>query len=89
MMANQLPAIIAAPIETIEQGKAWIEALHAADCLFHFEDSPADIIDEKDEPLFSPEQAALIGNQVDALYALEWGEWECPIGYALHVLGLK
>ncbi len=75
-----------APITTLDQGKAWIEALEAADMMFHFEDSPDDITrGNTGLPLFDEEEAKDVRKRVEELYALDWslvGE-ECPIGYAL------
>lgn len=81
------------PIKTLDEAKAWIECLHAADKSFHFEDSPHGI-GRRDEGgrwvyLFSHEEAEDVRQRVAELYALDWspaGE-ECPIGYALTVMG--
>jgi len=84
-----------APITDLASGKAWIDALHAADAVFHFEDSPDDITRgglSTHERLFADEDVALISERVDALYALEWGpkpgmgKHYCPIGYSLTLL---
>lgn len=74
------------PILNLSQGKAWIEGLCAAGKSFHLEDDPAHITGVDDStPFFTPAQAAVIRDRVAELYALDWGELECPIGYLLDV----
>lgn len=78
------------PITGLADAKAWIEALESADMMFHFEDSPEEIINGKTgADLFTPEQCPLVRQRVAELYALDWSEagHECPIGYALEVMG--
>lgn len=79
------------PITDIASAKAWIEALYAAEMLFHFEDSPTEIgnrVNVEWVPLWTPEQAKLVAARRDELYDLDWSEvgHECPIGYALEVM---
>jgi hypothetical protein len=81
-----------APITDLASGKAWIDALHAADAVFHFEDDPGNITQAGGGDLFADEDVALIRERVDALYAIEWGPKPgmgreyCPIGYSLTLL---
>ena len=86
----QMPKIdFSTPLRTIEQGKAWIAALQAADMMFHFEDSPETIISmATDAPLFTKADAKLVAMRVAELYAMDWATvgHECPIGYALEVM---
>lgn len=80
----------ATSITTIAQGKAFIEALHAAEMMFHFEDSPENIISgATGGPLFTEAESKMVRQRVDELYALDWAAigHECPIGYALEVMG--
>ena len=78
------------PLTTIDQAKAWIEALVAADMLFHFEDSPETIgnmVSGEWVDLFTKTEAKQVRKRVAELYAMDWsvvGE-ECPIGYALTI----
>lgn len=94
-MPRKLPASIRAPITDLATAKAWIEALHAADLMFHFEDSPDSIVQADGEPLFFERDFQLIRDRVDALYALEWGPrpgmgyYYCPIGYSLSLDSLE
>lgn len=81
-----LPSTLTSPIETLDDGRAWIRALIAADLLFHFEDSPESILAGVDgKPLFAPHDVPLIKRQIAALYRLEWPDG-CPIGYALECI---
>lgn len=77
------------PITTIDAAKTFIESLHAADMMFHFEDSPETIISgATGDMLFTGEEAEQVTERVAELYALDWsvvGE-ECPIGYALTIM---
>lgn len=91
-MTKPLPEALRAPITTLEEGKAWLRALVAADLMFHLEDDPGDIICGPlgaSTPLFDPADVALIQERQDQLYALEWGprpglgKWYCPIGYMM------
>ena len=79
-------------IKTIEQAKAWIETLVADGKDFHFDDDPHEVIDygKRDEHgvcarVFDDAEADLVCERVDELAAFDWGEYECPIGYVLHV----
>lgn len=81
------------PITDLAGGKAWIEALYAADLLFHFEDSPENIHNYAPGYVdhgrtFTDEQCPLIRQRVAELYDLDWSPagHECPIGYALEVM---
>ena len=78
----------AAKIETIDSAKTWITNLHKAGMMFHFEDDPASIICGADgtKPLFTAEQSTQIRERVSELYTFDWGDLECPIGFALTLL---
>lgn len=80
------------PIADLAAAKSWIEALYAANLMFHFEDSPSDIgnmINGEWVPLWAPDQAKMVSDRRDELYELDWTPTghECPIGYALEVMG--
>ena len=76
------------PIKTRAHAERFIETLHATDHLFHFDDDTRDLIDINGESLFDTLQAELAHLRRCELYAFDWGRYECPIGYALHVTGL-
>ena len=78
-------------ILTINHGKRFIEALNAADLMFHFEDDPADVgnrVDGQWVRTFSDEEAKHLNKRLTELYNLNWKAvgHECPIGYALEVM---
>jgi hypothetical protein len=78
-----------AALRTVTDGKAFIEALHASDMLFHFEDNPENIIKGRNgEPLFTRIESKQVRQRVAELYAMDWATvgHECPIGYALEVM---
>lgn len=78
----------ATPIKTIDQAKAFIQGLHNSGKMFHFEDSPESIINgETGGELFTLSECRKIRTRVRELYSFQWGEFDCPIGYALHVMG--
>lgn len=79
-----LPPELRAPITDRASGEAWIRSLKEADLDFHFEDDPASIIYIRTgEPIFAEEDVPLIRERISALYALDWGEHDCPIGFLL------
>ena len=79
-------------ITNIEQAKAWIEKLVDAGMDFHFDDDPHEVIDygKRDEHgvyarVFNDDEADLICKRLDEMSTLDWGNYECPIGYVLHL----
>lgn len=77
------------PIESLEDAKAFIEELQRNDLMFHFEDSPADVIDHRTgKPTFKPAEAEKLEERLEELYEQDWESigHECPIGYALQVM---
>lgn len=73
-------------ITNIDEAKAFIQALHEGGMMFHFEDSPETIgnmVDGQWVRLFTDEEADDMAERVEELYALEWPEHGCPIGFAL------
>src|SRR5690606_29339030 len=84
LMAATLPEALRAPITDLASGKAWLEALSAADLTFHLEDDPADIVSGlTGERTFRDEDVPLLRRRVAELYRLDWGIYDCPIGYTL------
>ena len=74
-------------ITGLDEAKAWIADLVAIGLMFHFEDSADTIINGlTGERLFDDEEAVLVRARMAELYALDWpAEFECPIGYMMHV----
>lgn len=78
------------PLTTVDAAKAWIESLVAADMMFHFEDDPETIVNgTKGTMLFTDDEAGDVRDRVEELYSMDWSTvgHECPIGYALEVMG--
>ena len=71
------------PIETLEDGKRFIEKLVETDLLWHFDDDPVDCLESA---IVTHRAARVLGKQRDSLYSFDWGSYECPIGYALGVM---
>lgn len=92
LVAENLSSQYAAPLATIDEGKKFIEELHAADRMFHFEDSPESIIlmgGERDgDQFFTHAECRDLRRRVSELYTMDWSTvgHECPIGYALEVM---
>ena len=75
------------PLTTEGQARSWIDELITQDKMFHFDDDPKTVIDVKtSERTFSDEEADSLSQRVSELYNFEWEKYECPIGYALHVM---
>ena len=55
--------------------------------IYHFDEDAEDCL----KGVVSKTEAKKIQSQVDAIYNadLDWGEFECPIGYCLHVMNAK
>ena len=72
----------------IKQAKAFIEYLHKNDLMFHFDDCAVECLYWTGA--CSLKKAMTIEVLKDRMYAskLDWGEFECPIGYALHLMNL-
>lgn len=80
-------------ITNLDEGKAFVEELHRTGNMFHFEDSPQSIGNTDDLGRwiysFTQEECGHLTLRVAELYALDWSPaaQECPIGYALTVMG--
>ncbi|KFH18454.1 hypothetical protein ELZ19_06980 [Brucella abortus] len=77
-------------IETKDEAEAFIRRLHELNLMFHFEDSPEDIgnfVNGEWVNTFTEEEALEVSQRVEELYSFEWGDLECPIGFALEVMG--
>lgn len=72
-------------IEDRKTAEDWIRALHAEGLLFHFHDSPETVL-WADGWDMSEAEGKLLSKQVACCYEQEWGDLECPIGFALTVL---
>lgn len=75
------------PITTLDEAKAFVQFLQDEGLMFHFEDDVHDIIWGGSSEAPTHEELVQMDLRRDELYGFEWGEFECPIGYALHVMG--
>jgi hypothetical protein len=73
-------------LENLDAAKRWIRRLVDAGLDFHFEDDPYQLIDGAGRRVFNDYEAATIMVQVRHMYAMDWGKFECPIGYELHCM---
>lgn len=73
-------------IASLDEARAFLDELIAADLCFHLEDDPSDIIRGVNGPLlFNRSEANAMRMRVAELYSFDWkpvGE-DCPIGYIL------
>lgn len=83
------PAMMHRKIETIEQAKAYLEALESTGYMHHLEDDPFDIIWTGGYEAPGIADLQLLKRQANACYndAFDWAEHECPIGYVLDLKG--
>lgn len=74
-------------ISNLAQAQAFIDRLAAVGHLYHFDDNPIEAL----EGVVSNEVAAMYGATIKEIYALnlDWGEDDCPIGYALEALNKR
>tara|TARA_R100001440_G_scaffold35_2_gene79 strand:+ start:154 stop:375 length:222 start_codon:yes stop_codon:yes gene_type:complete len=72
---------------TIDEAKAIINYLSKRKLIYHFDEDAEDCL----KGVVSETEAKKIQSQVDAIYNadLNWGKFQCPIGYCLHVMGVK
>ncbi len=84
---------LAQPIKDRADAELFIATLVDREMLFHFEDSPDDIImGATGELLFAESEWEDVRARVREMYALDWTICECPIGFALlcdDVLGCR
>lgn len=77
------------PIFEVETAKDLIKAMVEANCEFHLEDDPHDIINhDTGERIFTDEEAEMIADRLDEMYMLDWND-ECPIGYMMQIAATK
>lgn len=76
------------PITNRAEGEAFIFSLIGSNLLFHFEDNPLDVVNDLSGTFtFTMREALTLAKRVRELYALDWDKWDCPLGFALHVIG--
>jgi len=72
---------------SINEAKLFIVQLHADGLLYHFEDRASDCLDGKTDH----GRICRIQRIIDDMYIadLDWGRFECPIGYALMLINTE
>lgn len=64
-------AFLRVPLRTKEEAEAFIRALHAANLLFHFDDSPDDIVETRTGArTFTDDEVPHVRARVNELFAL-------------------
>jgi len=71
---------------TFETAKAYIRYLDSNGLMYHFDDGAFDCLYRNN--VCSLAEALDIQEVIDQIYEadFDWGEYECPIGYALHLM---
>ena len=77
-------SFLSQPLTSRPAAETFIRRLNESGLMFHFEDDVHDIMWIGVEPTF--EQLVDLNCRRNELYTFEWNEFECPIGYALHVM---
>ena len=79
--------ILFSPVWVIGDAKVFIEMLYRNGIAFHFEDDVKDII-WSPEAQPSPSELEALQLRVEEMYRrdFDWGDHDCPIGYALELL---
>ena len=88
MSVPRTTGILETPCVTLDDCKACIREIIARGLLWHFEDDPAETVDRSGRCVFTEEEAAELRMRAEEFYEVdadEWGEYGCPIGYALAV----
>lgn len=75
------------PLETKKQAENFIRALQVHGLSFHFDDDVHDIIWGVEPPTYS--ELCAMDQRRKELYNFDWGSLECPIGFALKLLGVE
>lgn len=72
---------------TIDKAKEIIDDLNKRQLIYHFDEEAEDCLRGK----VSKTEAKKIQRKINAIYNanLNWGKFQCPIGYCLHVMEVK
>ena len=74
---------------TITEAKNFIKSLHKDDLMYHLDDDAVDCLYESNK-VTTLKRAKAIQKAVDEIYEaqLDWGLYDCPIGYCLHLMAM-
>ena len=74
-------------IKTIEQAKVFLVVLVHQNRAFNLDYDPKEVIDDATgERVFTDKEAEQLVKRIEEMYAFDWGKYEGPIGYLLHLL---
>jgi len=71
---------------TITEAKEFLRTLWNDDLMYHLDDDAEDCL----RNATTPQKAKAIQKTVDEIYEaqLDWGVYDCPIGYCLHLMAM-
>jgi len=75
------------PITNLEEGQTYLRALHGAELMYHLEDDATDIMWSDGDVTDGMMQA--FNDRSEELYELDWGKFECPIGFVCSIFGRR
>ena len=69
----------------LSKAKNFIEKLHKNNLMFHFDDGAVDCLYKNNKVTL--EEAKEIDSTLDEIFNanLDWGNYECPFGYAIYL----
>ena len=69
----------------LSKAKNFIEKLHKNNLMFHFDDGAIDCLYKNNKVTL--EEAKEIDSTLDEIFNanLDWGNYECPFGYAIYL----
>ena len=72
---------------TITEAKEFLRTLWNDDLMYHLDDDAEDCL----RNATTPQKAKAIQKTVDEIYEaeLDWGVYDCPIGYCLHLMAME
>ena len=76
----------------LQEAKDFLEKLENEGLMYHLDDDAVDCLSSCPvayglTPATTPERAEQIQKTINEIYSAElnWGEYECPIGYSIHL----
>ena len=74
----------------LKKAKGFLRKLKDEDLMYHLDDDAIDCLHESNN-LITLKKAKAIQKTVDEIYEadLDWGKYDCPIGYCLHIMNFE
>ena len=71
----------------LKKAKGFLRKLKDEDLMYHLDDDAEDCL----RNATTPQKAKAIQKTVDEIYEadLDWGKYDCPIGYCLHIMNFE